>query len=216
MQRISYEEVRREPFSVTKTAEFRCEDIGEERTYESIYNKFINYRFDDFVNEIKEEMECQSYSYIIFLIVFEEDDGKKDETLMYSARLGIPNRHEVEYDLEIVEDREILQDRYNHVNLRFLINNYKKVYVKALVDTLFYIHSGLDIYEQYEDDDDDEDPPKLELAFRNDKCSICLDNKSDVLILPCLHISVCSLCDNIGNLTKCSVCRGVIFRKIKI
>ena len=89
--------------------------------------------------------------------------------------------------------------------------------------TKFFVHLGLDIMNQYaeevEDSFEDEDdliPAIVETPFITDQCSVCLDNKPNILLFPCLHMSVCFSCESIGNLTKCSTCRKIILRKVKI
>ena len=69
-----------------------------------------------------------------------------------------------------------------------------------------------------DDDEDDEDliPPTIESGFYSDNCIVCCIEKPNILNIPCLHISTCESCENIGELTKCSICRMVIQRKVKI
>ena len=69
-----------------------------------------------------------------------------------------------------------------------------------------------------EDEDDDEhlQPPTIESGFASDNCIVCCIEKPNILNLPCLHISTCESCEKIGKLTKCSICRMVIQRKVKI
>ena len=68
------------------------------------------------------------------------------------------------------------------------------------------------------DDEEEEylDPPTIETGFASDNCIICCLEKPNILNLPCLHISICESCEKIGKLTKCSICRMVIQRKVKI
>ena len=68
----------------------------------------------------------------------------------------------------------------------------------------------------YEEDHTTQPPPTIETGFASDNCIICCLEKPNILNLPCLHISTCESCEKIGKLTKCSICRMVIQRKIKI
>ena len=72
----------------------------------------------------------------------------------------------------------------------------------------------------YEDEEDEEEeylePPTIETGFASDNCIICCLEKPNILNIPCLHISTCESCEKIGELTKCSICRMVIQRKVKI
>ena len=77
--------------------------------------------------------------------------------------------------------------------------------------------------ENHYDDDDDEgyqDEQELsqpvEIPFVTDTCSICLTEKPNIIIIPCLHQSVCSQCEDRGKLTKCPTCRETIIKKVKI
>ena len=67
-------------------------------------------------------------------------------------------------------------------------------------------------------DDEEEylEPPTIETGFYSNNCIVCCLEKPNILNLPCLHISTCESCEKIGELTKCSICRMVIQRKVKI
>jgi hypothetical protein len=43
------------------------------------------------------------------------------------------------------------------------------------------------------------------------KCSICFENNSNIVIIPCGHVCSCSKCSN--NIFFCPVCRGYCIRK---
>ena len=70
----------------------------------------------------------------------------------------------------------------------------------------------------YDEGDDDDQPPTplIETPFISDNCSICLIAKPNIIIIPCLHQSVCSQCEEVGKLKNCPTCREKIERKIKI
>ena len=225
MRRISYEEVDRTHFYVEKKSTFIFEDIGENKTYEGVVNKFKNFRFEEeFINELKEEFECQSRSHLAFGINFKINEGFNDYYLLLSMTLDIPNRDEVEYEAFPILSDTLDEDK--RVNDLFKNNTYEKVYVTASMSTKFSIQRGLDIMNQYEEEmeelfdegyDDNETPPvTIETPFISDNCSICLSNIPNIIFFPCLHQSVCSECEEVGKLLKCSVCRKKIERKIKI
>ena len=222
MERVSYNEVDRTYYNVTKDSIFICENIGEDKSFEGVINKFKDFRFDEqFINEIREEFECQSYSHLVFFLKFEDKNKPCDTILLFSSVLEISSRHESEYNLNFCEDIDLINERKNYVNNKFIHGNYEKHYVKVLMDTKFFIHRGLDIVNQYDDEEYVEDDPYtppafVESSFISDKCSICLYNTPNILFFPCLHQSVCLECEKIGKLLKCSVCREKIERKIKI
>ena len=66
------------------------------------------------------------------------------------------------------------------------------------------------------DEDYTSQPSPIESGFASDNCIVCCIEKPNILNIPCLHISTCESCENIGKLTKCSICRMVIQRKVKI
>ena len=221
MQRISYTETGRNCSTIDKCAEFIFDNFSkEEKDYYTICERFKQYKFNDFVNEIRYEFNCQSISKVKFSIFIEYEDENIDDieiNLFFSTIITIPNRYETTYELiNFGSDREISGEA-NDLDCELDVYEHKRFYVKAKVNVKFYINYGLNMYEDNSDEEDDNiETPKLELAFRNDKCSVCLDNEPNVLILPCLHIAICSFCDNIGKLSKCSFCREKILRKIKI
>ena len=55
----------------------------------------------------------------------------------------------------------------------------------------------------------------VETPFATDKCCICLTEKPDIILVPCLHKSVCLQCEEKGKLTKCPTCRLMITKKNK-
>lgn len=46
----------------------------------------------------------------------------------------------------------------------------------------------------------------------NDECCICLDQKSNILLLPCNHMIICDqCCASIYNSKKCPICQGDVY-----
>ena len=43
------------------------------------------------------------------------------------------------------------------------------------------------------------------------KCSICLNNNTNIALIPCGHVCSCYNCSN--DITKCPICRSDIIRK---
>ena len=41
---------------------------------------------------------------------------------------------------------------------------------------------------------------------QNEECCICLDNQSNILLLPCNHMCICNVCINMINNRKCPIC----------
>ena len=53
-------------------------------------------------------------------------------------------------------------------------------------------------------------------AYKIDQCVICLTNPSNILYNPCLHVCVCSQCDDKGEFKKRPYCREKIEETIII
>ena len=223
MEKISYEEVDTTPLSTVKEAIYISEDLGDVKSYQGIMDKYKEYRFEEHLENIRGEFECQSYSYILFTIHLESTEINTYLPL-FSAILEIPNRNEIGYNISNIFNDE---GRNDETLLNGLLKNelFKKIYIKAEMETKFYIYRSLDILNQYQeeieeaDEGDGEDnavPAIIESCFRSDNCSICLSEKPNILFLPCLHFSICERCEETGKLWKCSVCRKQIERKIKI
>ena len=83
-----------------------------------------------------------------------------------------------------------------------------------------YEREQIDDLQYHPNDSDTEEPPSfscpVEASFTTDKCCICLTEKSDIILFPCLHKTVCLQCEEKGKLTKCPTCRRKITKKIKI
>ena len=220
MELTEYNEIDESASTIKKEAIFITENLGNDKTFQSILDKFNDYRFTEHIDFLRNDHECQSYSSILFTINF-TTNGNERRFFLFTAILEIPDRTEVEYTTstmyEDVEEREkIVNDLLKH-------KLYDKVIVKAEMDINFYKNRSLDILDQYQDEEfdegynDDESPPAIiESSFISDNCSVCLSMKPDILNIPCLHLAICYKCEEIGKLLRCVVCRKKIERKIKI
>ena len=220
MELTEYNEIDESASTIKKEAIFTTENLGNDETFESILNKFNDYRFTEHIDFLRNDHECQSYSSILFTINF-TTNGNERRFFLFTAILEIPDRTEIEYTTstmyEDVEEREkIVNDLLKH-------KLYDKVIVRAEMDIKFYKNRSLDILDQYQDEEfdegynDDESPPAIiESSFISDNCSVCLSMKPDILNIPCLHLAICYKCEEIGKLLRCVVCRKKIERKIKI
>ena len=181
-----------------------------------IINKYKNYRFEEHIEMLRDEFDCQSYSHISFYLEYKVNDFCQKINL-FCATMEIFNREEVDYFVNISDDiteiREPIVDD-------LLKNKYAKNHVKAIVNTKFYLNRSLDLENQYETEELEEEPTAfsrpVETPFTTDKCCICLTEKPDIILVPCLHKTVCLQCEEKGKLTTCPTCRLMIIRKIKI
>ena len=220
MELTEYNEIDESASTIKKEAIFITENLGNDKTFQSILDKFNDYRFTEHIDFLRNAHECQSYSSILFTINF-TINGNERKFFLFTAILEIPDRTEVEYTTSTMY--EDVEEREKIVNDLLKYKLYDKVIVKAEMDIKFYKNRSLDILDQYQDEEfdegynDDESPPAIiESSFISDNCSVCLSMKPDILNIPCLHLAICYKCEEIGKLLRCVVCRKKIERKIKI
>ena len=53
-------------------------------------------------------------------------------------------------------------------------------------------------------------------SFKINQCVICLNEQSNILFNPCLHVCVCFQCEEVKLLKDCPYCRGQIENRILI
>ena len=220
MELTEYNEIDESASTIKKEAIFITENLGNDKTFQSILDKFNDYRFTEHIDFLRNDHECQSYSSILFTINF-TINGNERKFFLFTAILEIPDRTEVEYTTSTMY--EDVEEREKIVNDLLKYKLYDKVIVRAEMDIKFYKNRSLDILDQYQDEEfdegynDDESPPAIiESSFISDNCSVCLSMKPDILNIPCLHLAICYKCEEIGKLLRCVVCRKKIERKIKI
>ena len=229
MQAIGYTETQRNNHLVYKKMRLVKDITNEGLTFRGIIDKFKNYTFVEHVDFIRNEFNCQSQCHIIYYLNITNRGIGMFFNRIISASLLIPNRQEVEFlSFPILTEGP---------NTEYVVNNilrnkqYDKICVEAEMEIKFLLSFSLDTLSEYEaeqiedlyDEGDDEGyqdnqtpSPPIESPFVSDYCSICLTTKPDIIILPCLHQSICSQCEEAGKLTKCPTCREKIKIKIKI
>ena len=228
MLRTKYMEKRRNGnITIEKEAEFE-EDITH-RFYRQndIYNKYSTYNFTEFIDDLRDEFNCQVRCNSKYYL-----SVSNGERCLYFGRflvstLDIANRGEPSFlALPSFDDRE---NPVREINCVLQDEEYTEVKVLVAMEIKFLLFCSLDALSEYEreqmedlydEGDDDEDnqisSQPVELPFVTDTCSICLTEKPDIIIFPCLHQSICFQCEEKGKLTKCPTCREVIKKKVKI
>ena len=200
---------------------YRAESL-ELKTYLDIKNKFFNKRLDDVIIDEINELGFQSNITLHFKIIFNDLTNFP----LFTNNIQISDREEPQYITYIIcnEDEEKGKERL----VNGLIEKYNNKFFLELEMTIKYYKfmalrdTHIEELEDEEEDDEeieeelDDYLPTLELSFFHDICSICLDNKPQILILPCLHICHCITCDEEGLINKCPVCREKAERKIII
>ena len=217
MQRESVREIERDIYAVKELSFFKSRNLGVNKSFINIKNKFINYRFVEWVDEMKYKHNCKSNSLIIFKIKF-KIENTITYFLLFSVEMDIAGEDEVEFRVNSICD-SIENIERMRVDKLFNDNEYEDVYVKAEMSTSYHLWQPLDVQDQYEEEDSDNNnqpSPIIESCFIYDNCTICLSEIPNILFFPCLHLSVCENCEKVGNLFNCSVCRKPIIRKVKI
>ena len=239
MIRTKYELIRRNgDVSVEMDAEFEEDITHKFYNHNEIYNFFSRYKFDEFIDDLRDEHNSQVRCHCkYYLLILSETTSLFFGRFLVST-LDIADRNEP--SLLAVPS---FDDRGNPIQeINSILQNelYKQVKVCIAMEIKFYLFCSLEftIYERaeqrmgrdlteyereqledLEDDGREEEPPTfciVEKTFATDKCCICLTEEPDIILLPCLHKSVCFQCEKKGQLTKCPTCRLMIFKKIKI
>ena len=221
MDLIDYIEKRRSDNIVEKKASFECVITNEVNSLEDIYNKFKNYRFWEYLDNFREEFNCQLSSDIKYYLSISYQRKGLYFGRFLIASLSIPNRDETEFISIPFYDEKINNILKNEL--------YDKVRVMAEMEIKFLLFCSLnalneyeaeqieDLYDEGDDSKDNElTPAIIESCFIYDNCTICLSTSPNIIFFPCLHLATCEKCEENGKLIKCSVCRKIIERKIKI
>ena len=216
MERTEYNELNESPTTIEKQAIYFSDNLNG-NNFKEILNYYNSYHFDDHLDTIRNEYGCQSYSTIVFTINFLVKGAVK-KFIISTAIIEIPDWNEVSYNNYPIGDEDV-EESEKTIN-ELLKKNYK-TFIKAEMIIKFYINRSLDIIDQYNIEEEEElfdegEPPIIESCFISDNCSVCLSSKPNILNLPCLHLSICHRCEEIGKLLRCLVCRKKIERKMKI
>ena len=244
MIRTKYELIRRnEDICVEMDAEFEEDIIHKFYNYLDIYNFFSRYKFNEFIDDFRNEYNCRVRCHCTYYLRI--SNGISDLYLgrFLFSTLEIDDRNEPSFLViptsfddrgnQISQINSILQhELYTQVKvcvdmgIRFLLFYSLDEELTAYERAEQHMGRSLTDYEreQLEDlerdanfnSDDDETPKSVETPFTYDNCCICLTEKPEIVLVPCLHKSVCLKCEEKGKLTKCPNCRHIIIKKIKI
>ena len=86
MELTEYNEINESASTIKKEAIFITENLGNDKTFESILDKFNNYRFTEHIDFLRNDHECQSYSSILFTINF-TTNGNERKFFLFTAIL---------------------------------------------------------------------------------------------------------------------------------
>ena len=240
MIRTKYELKRRnENVSVEMEAEFEENITHKYYNLDDIYDFFSRYKFNEFVDDFRNEYNCHvNCNSKYFLTILNKSKGIFFAKFL-SSTFDICNRNEVSFlALPSFDDRgnpsqevsRILQQKELYTEVRVSISMEVTFFLSYRLGELSSYeraeqHMGRPLteyeMEQLEDLEDnidcysDEDD-SVKSPFVTDKCCICLNEKPEIVLVPCLHKSVCLQCEEKGKLRKCPTCRRKITKKIKI
>ena len=180
-------------------AKFKTDDIFGETTKEEIFILSKMY-FDQIIlqykNYIIEDQPTTESSYRLSVGIIEDDELKYKH--IYSCFYNN------------IRDRISWENKYDD-NFNIEGSFFLCIDVNAIVIPDY------DSTEDYDYYDEDEDNKPARKTILEQECVICLENKSNILYLECLHVCVCNVCDSKGKFNKCPLCRTKIKnQKIKL
>ena len=240
MIRTKYELIRRNGnVCVEMDAEFEEDIMHKFYNYRDIYNFFSRYKFNEFIDDFRNEYDCRVRCHCTYYLIISNGISDLYSGIFLFSTLEIDDRNEPSF-LVIpppFDDRGNQISQINNI-LQHELYTQVKVCVDMGIRFLLFYSLELTAYERAEqhmgrpltdyereqledlegdfDSDYDGTPKPVETPFTNDKCCICLTEKPEIVLVPCLHKAVCLQCEEKGKLTKCPTCRRMIAKKIKI
>ena len=221
LRRLTHDILREDEFRIEIKSHFISEDLGNDLSFKAQYERFKDYKFDIYFNEIHGLYNYKSVSHALFYYTYKLDNKNVNRNhFMYQTKLTIFGNDGTITNFETVDSQS--DDSINTIDTQInsYFNSISNIKVMASIETTFY-KMIIGEYNQDEDDYESEEEyndylPTLELPFFQDKCVVCIENKPSILILPCKHICHCVICDEEGLMNKCPMCREKIDRKLVI
>ena len=172
-------------------AKFKTDDIFGETTKEEIFilsKMYLDQIILQYKNYIIEDQLTQESSYKLSAVIKENDE--------------IKYKHIYSCFYNNVRDRISWENKYDD-NFSIEGNFFLCIDVSAMVIPDY--DSNDDCYDDYYDD-----IKPTRKTILEPECIVCLENKSNMLYLDCLHVCVCNVCDSKGKFKKCPLCRTKI------
>ena len=215
LKKVSQDILRDDEFRIEIKSNFISEDLGSDLSFKAQYERFKDYKFDIYFDEIHGLYNYKSVSYALFYYTYTLNN-KNGNHLMYQTKLTIFGNDNSITDFETIDSQS--EDNINLIDAQ--LNSISNIKIMVSIETTFF---KMIAFEYNQDDDDYESEeeyndylPTLELPFFQDKCVVCIENKPSILILPCKHVCHCVICDEEGLINKCPMCREKIDRKLVI
>ena len=238
MIRTKYEIIRRNGnVCVEMDAEFEEDITNKFYNFRDIHNFFSRYKFNEFIDDFCNEYDCRVRCHCTYYLIISNGISDLYSSMFLFSTLEIDDRNDEPSFLSMLPPFYDEGDQISQINNILQHETYTKVKVCVDMGIWFLLFYDLELsaYERAEqhmgrpltdyereqldnleaDVDNGYDGP-VETPFTNDKCCICLTEKPEIVLLPCLHKAVCLQCEEKGKLTKCPTCRDTITRKIKI
>ena len=218
LKKVSQDILREDEFRIEIKSNFISEVLGNDLSFRTQYERFKDYKFDIYFDEIYGLYNYKSVSYALFYYVYELNNNKdlSGSNLMYQTKLTIFGDDRTITEFDTIDSQS--EDNINLIDAHH--NLVSSVKIMVSIETTFF---KMNSFEYNQDDDDYESEeeyndylPTLELPFFQDRCVVCMENKPSILILPCKHICHCVICDEEGLINKCPMCREKIDRKLVI
>ena len=240
MIQTKYELIRRNGnVCVEMDAEFEEDIMHKFYNYRDIYNFFSRYKFNEFIDDFRNEYDCRVRCHCTYYLKISNGINYLYSGVFLFSTLEIDDRNEPSF-LAIPPPFDDRGNQISQINSILQHELYTKVKVCVDMGIRFLLFYSLELtaYERAEqhmgrpltdyereqledleadfDSDYDETSKPVKSPFVTDKCCICLTEKPEIVLVPCLHKSVCLQCEEKGKLTKCPTCRRMIAKKIKI
>ena len=169
---------------------------------------------DIFGETTKEEIFILSKMYLDHIILQYKNyiiEGQSSSESSYRLSVGIIKDDEIKY-------KHIYSCFYNNVRDRISWEN--KYDDNFDIEGSFFVCIDVNVMVMPDYDSDDldgdiddnyyEDIKPARKTILEPECIVCLENKSNILYLDCLHVCVCNVCDSKGKFKKCPLCRTKI------
>ena len=211
LRRLTHDILIDNEFRAEIKSHFISEDLGDDLSFKAQYERFKDYKFETYFNQIHDLYNFKSVSHALFYYTYELDNNVNRRHFMYQTKLTIFGNDGTITNFETVDSQS--DDSINTIDTQInsYFNSISNIKVMILIETTFYKM----VIGEYNQDVNDY-LPTLELPFFQDRCVVCMENKPSILILPCLHICHCITCDEEGLMNKCPMCREKIDRKLVI
>ena len=180
--------------------------------YDVIKNHFTNFKIDREFDNFLTDQGDYSLTFLRFSLCRNVNGDPGEEEWIYFLSITIET-DPVTAPTYIYNFNESL-DVFNE----FLIDNpdLENFRIDIEMETIFNLNLNVVVISDSDTDDEIDNNVSVEKIFAEDICSVCLENKTNILFLPCTHFVVCEKCEDKGKFINCIKCREKIYRKLRI